>query len=142
MKQATQQLGRVAKGAVEQILKEPFEVAKTAGKQVVGTEVVGAQQPQQPTSVGTGQDISQPSLEEQKKATILAAHGRELEEQIARQRAQRLQKIEGERVVEAKKSEEQKEKKKIESESIFQKGLRLVTGRLKRRIETRLPKAA
>ncbi|MBI2405793.1 hypothetical protein HYV21_01965 [Candidatus Microgenomates bacterium] len=130
------QLGAVAKGAVKQILQEPTEILKDVGEQVAPFETGGQQQTTQPLKQVT------PSLEEQKKERILAAHRRELEEEVTRQRENRVREAEAQNMAEEKKEEEKKQVEEAKSETFFQKGLKLVTRRLKRRVETRLPKAA
>lgn len=130
------QLGGIAKGAVKQVLQEPTEILKDVGEQMTPFETGGQQQTSQPPKQAT------PSLEEQKKERILAAHRRELEEKIAGQREERVRQVEAQKMVEENKEEEKKQVEEAKNETFFQKGLKLVTRRLKRRVETRLPKAA
>lgn len=129
------QVGGIAKGAVKQILQEPEEILKDVGEQV---EPFGSTNQQQPTP----QQNVEPSIEEQKKPRILEAHKREIEDEIARRRWKRAQKAQQEKMVEEQKMGEEKHEEEIKSESLFKRGLKLVTGRFKRRVETRLPKAA
>lgn len=144
IKQTIKQTGGLGKGVIKQILQEPLEIIKDAGSQVSGVENLATQQQQsQPMQKSPSPTpIPQPSIEERNKIRILSAHRRELGEEITRQRSQRLQKVEQIRMEETQKIEGEKREKEAENESIFQKGLKIVTGRLKRRMETRLPKAA
>lgn len=143
IKQTVKQTSGLGKGVIKQILQEPLEIAKTVKEQVGGVEkpVNEAQTVISESSV-TQQQAAMPSIEEQKKNRILAAHRRELEDEITRQRHQRLEEVEQKKVAEMQKTEGEKQEKEAENESMFQKGLKIVTGRLKRRMETRLPKAA
>lgn len=135
------QLGGVGKGAVKQVLTEPLEILKSAGGQLGGEAM-----PTRPQNIGAetsqAQEPPQPSLDEKKKPTTLAAHRTELEEMIARERKAREQAAMQQQVVDERETQQVKQQEKQEKETIFQKGLKMVTGRLKRRMETRLPKAA
>lgn len=133
------QIGGIAKGTIKQILQEPSEILKDVGEQVVGTETVGGQSA--PPAGGQPQQIK-PSPEEQKKSRILEAHRRELEEEIAHRRKERIQKFQQVSLIKEKKIEEEKQQEGMKKESMFQRGLALVTGRFKKRVETRLPKSA
>lgn len=137
------QTSGLGKSVIKQILQEPLEIIKDAGSQVSGVENLAGQQQSSPMQKSPSPTpISQPSIEERNKTRILSAHRRELEEEITRQRRQRLQEAEQIKVEETQKIEGEKREKEAENESMFQKGLKIVTGRLKRRMETRLPKAA
>lgn len=132
------QIGGVGKGIVKQIIKEPLEILKDAGTQVSGIEAPTLPQAQ---SVSQPEAIT-PSLDERRRDSTLAAHSNELEELIKQKRTERQLVARRQEAVENQEKVQVEQKKREANESMFQKGLKMVTGRLKRRTETRQPKAA
>lgn len=133
-----QQLGGLGRGTVKQVIQEPLEILKDAGSQVSGIETTALSQAQSVSQPG----VITPSLDERRRVATLAAHSNELEELIKQKRDQRQQVARHQEAVENQEKVQVEQKKREANESIFQKGLKMVTGRLKRRTETRQPKAA
>lgn len=129
------QLSGVGKGVVKQVIQEPLEILKDVGEQVgMRPEPGGQHQPQ-----GEQRQEIKVSPEQKRRGSRLAAMEQEIKE-IRQQREQTA--VEEQTVEEEKKKQQEEHLGNAQKESIFQKGLKMVTGRLKRRMETRLPKAA
>lgn len=141
LKQVGQQIGGAGKTAVRQIVQEPLEILKTAGQQA-GIEG-GNTQPQQSPQTVPAQSVNvQPSVIEQNKDRILAAHRKELEDEITKRRKERVQEIEQRRLVEQRVEQKKKDEEEAKKESLFEKVKNMVTGRARKRVEARMPKAA
>lgn len=140
------QLGNLGKGAMKQILQEPVEIVKDVGEQMGVRERTNREQQQQVMESPSSQP--QPSLEERKKERIIAAHTRELEDEIARQRHTREQDIEQERLVQEQAKAEEIKRQQEEKKNILpvvpkvKKMFGLVTGRFRKKTEAPIQRAA
>jgi len=119
------QIGDIAKKTVRRIAQEPVEVLKEAGKQVGVT-------PQAHSNEAFVGQQPKPSPEEVKKAEIIQAHRRELEDLISQERKNRQQRL----LEERQRQEEKEQKNKLEEqqakkrENPFFAMLRRVKGRI------------
>lgn len=143
-------VGRSAKSIAQQVAKqavrEPLEVAKTAGRQVAGVEVQGTQVLSQPRP--ETQATAQPTVENEQKIKERGKRTLEaLEKEMEDIRRQRKVKEQEELKAEQVRSVQEEKKQKPESLSEvsskpsrkFVAGMKGKLSRLKRKTELRLP---
>lgn len=142
MQQVKQQTSGIVKGSIKQIAQEPLEIVKDIGEQVGVIDTQQAPPRKMPTELQKG---VQPSPEERSKTSRLAA----IEQELQEMRAQRVKQEQEKKLAEENSAAEAKKQAEVAKKSqpplvpsAFKRGLSLVTGRLKKRAETRLPKAA
>lgn len=137
-----QQLGGVGKGAVKQIVAEPLELLKDASSQVSGVERGASAGQNAEFNPPQETKATLPSVEEQKRKTILSAHRNELDEIVSQKRKVREKKELQQEAIEKKQKEQVTEQKKAEKESMFQRIFRAVRKRSRGEIKPGMPKAA
>lgn len=141
------QLGGLGKSVAGQIAQQPLEILKDVGGQIAGSEVMGGQ-PVDPARGKPAQEgerkTAQPSALEKMRRSQLAA----MEQEIKEIRERGAQREEQQKALDERKKEEEGmvEAKEKESAPVVETRAKrmfgLVTGRNKRRSETRLPKSA